>query len=138
MTEAINFFQAILSFNSFSKIRANRGEIRLANALKKEARKLAEEAAQEALSAKTAQKITFEAKDENSKRNFAEIALWHSLVAFGKYRQAAKSFEEAAELETGKKREFIKNARKMNEMAVNFENSVSNLSEYLNEVQSNG
>lgn len=132
MTEAINFFQTVLSFNSFSKIRASRGEIRLANALKKEARKLAAEAAEEALNAGTAEKIALGANDENTKRNFAEIALWHSLAAFGKYRQSAKCFEEAAELETGKRREFIKNAKKMNEYAVNFENSVGNLSEILN------
>jgi len=132
MTEAINYFQTILAFNSFSKIRASRGEIGLANALKKDARKLASEADYEANNAETAEKIAFEAKDENIKRNFTEIALWHSLVALGKYRQATVRFDEAATFETNLQRKFLKNARQMAERAAQAQDSVSRLTEFLN------
>lgn len=133
MTDAINYFQAILTQHGFSSIGANRSEIRLANALKKDARKLASEANEEAQNAQTAKKIAFDAQENKTSENFAEIALWHSLIAFGKYRQASQRFNEAAKIETKKQREFAKNAKLMAERATEAEISVSLLTEFLNE-----
>ena len=132
MIDAINFFQTVLAFNNFSSIGANRSEIRLANALKKDARKFATEANEEAQNAQTAQKIAFDAKENKMSESFAEIALWHSLIAFGKYRQAAQRYKEAATIETKKQREFAKNAKQMAERANEAEISVSRLTEFLN------
>ena len=131
MTEAINFFQGMLAMNGFSSIGANRAEIRLANALKKDARRLQAEAEEETFNAETAQSIAIETKDENIKRDFAEIALWHSLIAFGKYRQSSARFSEAAAIETKFQKEFVKNARKMNDQAIQAQGSICRLTEFL-------
>lgn len=131
MTEAINFFQAVYSKNIFSTIGANRAEIRLANALKKDARRLQSEAEVESRNAETAQLIAFDSKTENIKRDFAEIALWHSLMAFGKYRQSAERFSEAAAIETKFQKEFIKNSIKMNDQAVQTQIAICRLTEIL-------
>lgn len=131
MTQAINFFQMVFSKNTFSITKINRAEIRLANALKKDAQKFATEAMAEKLNSEKAQKIALEADEKSDSRNFAEIALWHSLIAFGKYRQAAARFNEAAVLETGKQKEFSKNAEQMSKYATEAENSVNFLTEFL-------
>lgn len=47
MTDAVYFLQSFLSLNSFSSIGTSRGEIRLANALNKDARRLVTEAEEE-------------------------------------------------------------------------------------------
>lgn len=133
MTDAINFFQSYLSFNSFSSIGANRAEIRLANALRKDARRLASEAGEETQNAQTAQKIASDAKEQNARRNFVEIALWHTLIALGKYRQAAARYNEAAMIETIKQREFIKNAGKMAEQATKAESEIKRLTAMMNQ-----
>ncbi len=131
MTDAINFFQMVFSKNNFSINKTNRAEIRLANALKKDARKFATEAKAEKLNAEKAQKIALESEEKKDTRNFAEIALWHSLLAFGKYRQAAARFNEAAAFETGKQKEFSKNAKQMSKYATEAENAVNFLTEFL-------
>ncbi len=131
MMEAINFFQGFLAMNGFSAIGANRAEIRLANALKKDARRLQAEAEEEVFNAETAQEISSDAQSENIKRDFAEIALWHSLIAFGKYRQSSARFSEAAAIETKFQKDFIKSSRKMNEQALQAQNSICHLTEVL-------
>ncbi len=131
MTDAINFFQMVFSKNTFSINRTNRAEIRLANALKKDARKFATEAMVEKLNSEKAKKIALEANEQADSRSFGEIALWHSLIAFGKYRQAAARFNEAAAMETGKQREFRNNAKQMAQYATEAENSVNFLTEFL-------
>lgn len=131
MTDAINFFQMVFSKNTFSINRTNQAEIRLANALKKDARKFATEAMFEQLNSEKAKKIALESDEKSDSRNFAEIALWHSLIAFGKYRQSAARFNEAAALETGKQKEFRNNAKQMAHYANKAQNSVNFLTEFL-------
>ncbi len=132
MTETFNIFQMVFTKNIFSSIKATRAELRLANALKKDAKKFATEAEKERNNAETAQQLAFEEKNYEISQNFAEIALWHTLLALGKYRYAASRFTEAAAFETGKENDFRKNAEIMKQKAFDAELSISKITHFLN------
>jgi hypothetical protein len=131
MPEAINFLQSFFTFNSFSSIGASRHEIRLANALKKDARKYAAEAAAEARNAETAQMLTLEGKEKSASRSLAEIAIWHHELSLKKYRRAAARYAEAAKIRTKKQKEFDATAREMTLLAAKSESAVRALSEFI-------
>lgn len=116
MTEAMNFFQSIFSFNNFAPATIGTAEIKLVKDLIKDAKTQAKEAATEVRNGETAQKLMREAEktnDEQLKQNMATISVWHFEHSLGKYRQAAARYNEAGRIQTKKSKIFFAEARTM-------------------------
>lgn len=108
---AINIFQPMFTFKSFAFAGASKQEIKLAVWLKREAQNLAAVADDEMRSGQAAQNLAAAAKDSEKARVFTEIAVWHHNRAAEKYRKSAARFQEAAAIQTGKRREFNAKAK---------------------------
>jgi len=103
MTDAINFFQSILTFRSI-KIEANRHEIELAEALRTDALELAAVGDEEVKNGRTAQNLITKAADQTRGRALAEIAAWHYNRAAEKYRRASAGFDQAGRIHAVRRR----------------------------------
>lgn len=131
MTEAMNFFQSIFMFKSFTPISISKAEIELAISLKSEARKLAAIADEEMLNGQKAQVLAFEAADKDKTRIFAEIAVWHHNRAQEKYRKSAARFEEAGKIQTAKRKAFNSMSKEMTRRGAEAESAVNFLNDFL-------
>lgn len=129
MTEAINFFQSMFMFKSLAPTGASHAEIKLINALKREARTLSEQAAEESRNGQTAKDLAFDGSDQNKNRSFALIAVWHFERSAAKYRTASERFNEAGKIQAGKK--FSSKAQTMAKRAAEAEAAVRLLSALL-------
>ena len=103
MTDALNFFQSILTFRSL-KIEANRHEIELAEALRTDALDLAAVGDEEMKNGLTAQELIMKAADRPRGRALAEIAAWHYSRAAEKYQRASAGFDQAARIHAVRRR----------------------------------
>jgi len=131
MTDVMNFFQTMFMFRNFAPTIANKQEVRLAVWLKCEAETLAEKGDEEMRNGRMTQDLSFEAKDVEKTRVFAEIAVWHNGRAAEKYRKSAERYEEAGKIQTGKRREFNLKAKEMKCRAAQAEAAVNSLNDFL-------
>ena len=133
MTDAINFFQSMFMFKSFSSFapstKISRAEVELAVSLKNEARTLAAKAAEETRSGRITQELALNNTDKA--KVFAEITVWHHAQAAEKYRKAAARFEEAGKIQTAKRKAFNLIANKMARRAAKAEAAVIQMNKFL-------
>jgi len=129
MTDAINFFQELFSFNRFAPVTIGRHESKLIKELIKDARMLAEIAEAEANHAITAQNMQREAEisgNETLRQNMATIAAWHFERSLEKFQKASARYNEAGKIQTKNSRVFFAEAKEMakhaDEIASKFEN----------------
>jgi hypothetical protein len=126
MTEVMNFFQSIFTFNNCAPASISKAETELAASLKTEARKLAAKADEEMRNGRKTQDLMFEETDKERSRIFAEITIWHLGRAAEAYRKSCERFEEAGKLQTGKRKAFNLMANKMERQAIEAE-TIGNL-----------
>ncbi|MBS1793310.1 MAG: hypothetical protein JSS81_05620 [Acidobacteria bacterium] len=117
MTEALNFFQSILTFRSRAPRRPDRAERELVRMLGDEARELARKAAAERENGRTTEALAADPANAEKARVFAGITLWHNERAAEKYRRAAARYDEAARIKTGRRRAFRALAAEMTRRA---------------------
>jgi hypothetical protein len=131
MTEAMNFFQSIITFKNLSPASISSEEFKLASSLKNEARELAATADEEMRNGQTARDLAFDAGEKEKIRVFTEIAVWHNTRAAEKYRRSAGRFEEAGKIQITKRKACNLMAKEMTRRAAVAEAAVSLLSDSL-------
>lgn len=131
MTEAMNFFQSILTFKNVSPASLSREEFKLASSLKNEARELAAIADEEMRNGQTAGDSACSAGEKEKNRVFTEIAVWHYTRAAEKYRRSAGRFEEAGKIQLAKRKTCNLMAKEMSRRAAEAEAAASLLNDSL-------
>jgi hypothetical protein len=133
MTEAINYFQSLFNYQSISTTNLSKSEIRLAQALAKEARNLVKVADCEANSGKTSADLAASEKDNVLSQKLAQISLWHHQRAAKKYREAANQYEQAAKIWQQPKRQKLlrTETKQLREKAERAEKAVNSLTNFL-------
>ncbi len=132
MIEVMNFFQGMFMFNNLTPVvTLNTAEVNLAVALKGEALEFMEIADREMQNGATTQALSLEETDQNKRRAFAEIAVWHHNRAADKYGKAAARFEEAGRVHVKKMRGFNMKAETMHRNAAKAIAAVNALNELL-------
>ena len=132
MTDVMNFFQAMFMFKNLTHAaKLNTAAVKLAVALKGEALEFAAVADQEMHNGRTTQELSFTATEQEKRRVFAEIAVWHNNRAAEKYNKAAARFEEAGRVHTKKLRAFNAKAHEMRRRAAKAVAAVNSLNDFL-------
>lgn len=129
MTDAMNLIQSIFTNPYFSSGNLNRGEIKLAHGLTREAQESASKAEDEARNGLAAQKLAADSGTTAAGQDLRAIALWHFERALKLYRDAIDWFEQANRVwPQAKRRKLIRSEiNKITERAMTTESSIAML-----------